>query len=61
MGTFLSRKQKKELLQELKLERMRRYAERIKVILLLNDEKTYKSIWAVINYREVLCMERLFS
>ena len=40
----MSQKQKKELLQELKLERMRRYAERIKVILLLNDEKTYKSI-----------------
>ena len=44
MGKFLSRKQRKELLAELKLERMRRYAERIKVILLLDDGETYKNI-----------------
>ena len=44
MGTFLSRKQRKELLEELKLERMRRYADRIRVILLLDDGETYKNI-----------------
>ena len=40
----MNRKQRKELLEELKLERMRRYAERIKVILLLDDGETYKNI-----------------
>ena len=39
MGSFLNEKQRKELLGELKLERMRRYAERIKVILLLDDDE----------------------
>lgn len=44
MGKFLTKKQRQELLDELKLERMRRYADRIRVILLLDDGKTYKSI-----------------
>ena len=44
MGKFLSQKQRKELLKELKLVKTRRYAERIKVILLLDEGKTYKSI-----------------
>ena len=44
MGKFLTKKQRKELLSELKLERLRRYAERIKVILLLDDGETYKNI-----------------
>ena len=44
MEKFLTQKQRQELLDELKLERMRRYAERIKVILLLDDGKTYKNI-----------------
>ena len=44
MGKFLKLSQRKELLEELRLEKSRRYAERIKVILLLDDGKTYKSI-----------------
>ena len=44
MGKFLTSKQRKELLSELKLERTRRYAERLKVILLLDDGETYKNI-----------------
>lgn len=44
MGKILTTKQRKELLYELKLERWRRYAERIKVILLLDDGETYKNI-----------------
>ena len=44
MGSFLSKKQRQELLDELKLERVRRYADRLKVILLLDDGKTYKNI-----------------
>ena len=44
MKKFLTKKQRKELLDELQLERVRRYAERIKVILLLDEGKTYKSI-----------------
>ena len=44
MGKFLTRKQRKELLEELKLEHIRRYADRLRVILLLDEGKTYKSI-----------------
>ena len=44
MKRFLSKEQKDELLRELRLEKSRRYAERIKVILLLDQGKTYKSI-----------------
>jgi len=41
---FLSKPERKELLQELKLERSRKYADRIRVILLLDSGKTYQSI-----------------
>lgn len=44
MKGFLSKQQKNELLRELKLEKSRRYAERIKVILLLDQGRTYKNI-----------------
>jgi transposase len=44
MGKFLSKIQKNELLQELRLERGRKYADRIRVILLLDDGQTYKNI-----------------
>lgn len=44
MKGFLSREQKEELLRELRLEKSRRYADRIRVILLLDQGKTYKSI-----------------
>ena len=44
MGKLLTKKQREELLTELRYERNRKYAERIKVILLLDDGKTYKSI-----------------
>ena len=44
MYKILSKKQRQELLNELKIERSRRYAERIKVILLLDEGKTYKNI-----------------
>ena len=44
MQRLLSQKQREELLEELKQERVRRYAHRLKVILLLDDAKTYKSI-----------------
>ena len=44
MYKFLDKIQRQELLDELKIERSRRYAERIKVILLLDDNKTYKNI-----------------
>lgn len=44
MANFLTKTQKFELLNELKLERTRRYADRIRVILLLDQGKTYKSI-----------------
>ena len=44
MGSFLNEKQRQELLGELKLERMRRYAERIKIILLLDHGETYENI-----------------
>jgi transposase len=44
MGKFLSPSDRTELLEELRLERSRKYADRIRVILLLDDEKTYKDI-----------------
>lgn len=44
MGKFLDKKERKELLEELRLERSRRYADRIRVILLLDDGETYKNI-----------------
>ena len=44
MGKFLSKEQRQELMDALKLERIRRYAERIKVILLLDEGKTYRDI-----------------
>ena len=44
MYKFLTKKQRQELLDELKVERSRRYADRIRIILLLDDDKTYKRI-----------------
>lgn len=44
MGNFLKPSERKELLSELKIERARKYADRIRVILLLDDGKTYQSI-----------------
>lgn len=44
MGKFLDKEQKKELLRELNIERSRRYADRIRVILLLDKGWTYKKI-----------------
>jgi transposase len=44
MGKFLKPDQRKELLEELKIERARKYADRIRVILLLDDGETYKDI-----------------
>ena len=40
----MTKKQRKELLEELKLERIRRYADRLRVILLLDQGWTYKKI-----------------
>jgi transposase len=44
MGKFLSKEQEAELLRELRLEKYRRYADRIRVILLLDSGETYKNI-----------------
>jgi len=44
MNKFLTKKQRKEILEELKLERLRRFADRLRIILLLDEGKTYKSI-----------------
>jgi len=44
MYKFLNKEQRQELLDELQIERSKRYADRIRVILLLDDNKTYKSI-----------------
>lgn len=44
MYKFLDKEQRQELLDELQIERSKRYADRIRVILLLDDNKTYKSI-----------------
>ena len=44
MGKLLTKRQRRELVAELGLERLRRYADRIRVILLLDDGETYKNI-----------------
>ena len=44
MYKFLDKDSRQELLDELKIERSRRYADRIRVILLLDDSETYKNI-----------------
>jgi transposase len=44
MNKFLSHSERNELLQELKIEDKRRYADRIRVILLLDQGWTYKRI-----------------
>jgi len=44
MKGFLTTEQRSELLHELKIERYARYSDRLKVILLLDDGKTYRSI-----------------
>lgn len=44
MSKLLDKKQRQELLDELQIERSRRYADRIRVILLLDQEWTYKKI-----------------
>lgn len=44
MGKFLKLSERKELLDELKVERARKYADRIRVILLLDDGETYSDI-----------------
>lgn len=44
MYKFLDKEQRQELLDELSIERSKRYADRIRVILLLDDNKTYKNI-----------------
>ena len=44
MGKFLTAEDRDELLQELSLERSRKYADRIRVILLLDNNKKYKDI-----------------
>jgi transposase len=44
MGKFLNNKQRSELLSELRPERQRRNADRIRVILLLDQGETYASI-----------------
>lgn len=44
MRKNLSKSDRRELLEELRLERSRRYADRIRVILLLDDGETYRDI-----------------
>lgn len=44
MNKFLDKNQRQELLDELNIERSRRYADRIRVILLLDEGQTYKNI-----------------
>lgn len=44
MGNFLKSNERKELLAELRIERARKYADRIRVILLLDDCETYADI-----------------
>lgn len=46
MYKFLSKPQRQELLNELKVERSRRYADRIRVILLLDEGRKYRDIAA---------------
>ncbi len=44
MGNYLTPDQRQELLDELRIEGARKYADRIRVILLLDDGETYKQI-----------------
>lgn len=44
MYKFLSKSQRQELIAELRLERSRKYADRIRVILLLDDGEKYRDI-----------------
>ena len=44
MYKFLNKVQRQELLDELQVERSKRYADRIRVILLLDNNETYKNI-----------------
>ena len=44
MGVSLSKIQRQELLSELKIERERKFADRIRVILLLDDGQKYQDI-----------------
>lgn len=44
MYKILDKEQRQELLDELQIERSKRYADRIRVILLLDDNKSYKDI-----------------
>jgi transposase len=60
MGKFLSTDERNELLEELRPERSRKYADRIRVILLLDDGQPYKDIdkflfldeGSILNYRK---------
>lgn len=44
MGKLLTSSRRKQLLRELKLERYARYSDRIKTILLLDQNKTHRAI-----------------
>lgn len=44
MGNFLTKKQRKELKSELRSQKLQKYSDRIKAILLLDMGKTYKNI-----------------
>jgi len=44
MSKYLSKKQRKELLEELRLEHEKKYADRIRVVLLLDSGEQYKDI-----------------
>ena len=44
MGSFLTKEQREELLSELRLERNRKFADRIRVILLLDTGETSSDI-----------------
>jgi DNA-binding NarL/FixJ family response regulator len=52
MYKFLDKIQRQELIDELKTERSRRYAGRIRVILLLDQKWTYKNIAEVLFINE---------
>ena len=53
MKSFLSKKQRKELLNKLKSERRTRYSDRVRVILLLDQGETYKDITKFLFLSEV--------
>lgn len=46
MGRFLTKKQRRELLNELRRERERKFADRLRVILLIDDGRRYQDIAA---------------